>query len=73
MACNVVTTEPTLIVFRPISGELIADRLSSVDSAETTSWRPSSDDRKNSCDKMADNTGHGLIPTGNGSARTAIR
>jgi len=56
-----------------MSGELIAERLTSVDSAEATSWQPSSDDRKNSCDKMADNTGHGLIPTGNRTAPTTIR
>jgi hypothetical protein len=60
-------------VIRRVSGELLAERLSSVDSAEATSWRPSLDDRKNSSDKMADNTGHGLIPTGNRRARTAIR
>lgn len=45
-----------------IPGEFITKQLSSVSSTEAKAWQPQIYGR-DSCDTVADNTGHGLIAT----------
>ena len=57
------------------SEEFVAEGMSSVDSAEAKSWRPQIERQSggtNSCYRMADSTGQGLISTGDREARHAI-
>ena len=62
---NYVSAETALTVVI-MSEEFIQERLRSVYSAGAKYGLPYLDDSKNNCDTMADNKGHGLIPTENG-------
>jgi hypothetical protein len=64
IAYNILTKWTVLIVI--ISEKFVAERLSSVNSVETRSWRPQIKRQSwcgNSCDTMADNTGNGPVLT----------